>query len=44
MDYTAFVGNARLWRFVQVENTAARSRIIEFFEACNAEAAPNYDC
>ncbi|WP_299822910.1 5,6-dimethylbenzimidazole synthase [uncultured Jannaschia sp.] len=43
MDRAPSVGNARPWRVVQVENAAARSWIVESFEACNAEAACAYD-
>lgn len=43
MDHAPSVGNARPWRVVQVESVTARYRIIEIFEACNAEAARAYD-
>ncbi|WP_299844158.1 5,6-dimethylbenzimidazole synthase [uncultured Jannaschia sp.] len=43
MDRAPSVGNARPWRVVQVESALARTRIIEVFERCNAEAAQAYE-
>lgn len=38
VDLAPSVGNSRPWRFVQVEDAAARAAVIASFEACNAEA------
>lgn len=43
MDRAPSVGNARPWRVVRVEDPTARSRIVESFEVCNAQAARAYD-
>lgn len=43
MEHAPSVGNARPWRIMQVNSADRRSRIIEIFEACNAEAADTYD-
>ena len=37
------VGNSRPWRVLQVEDRAKRTRIVEIFERCNADAAREYD-
>ncbi|SHF90198.1 cob(II)yrinic acid a,c-diamide reductase [Loktanella atrilutea] len=43
MDVAPSVGNARPWRIVKVESASVRAQIVENFEACNAEAARQYD-
>jgi len=43
MDLAPSVGNARPWRIVKVESARVRAQIVENFEACNAEAARQYD-
>ncbi|MEO9821900.1 MAG: 5,6-dimethylbenzimidazole synthase [Paracoccaceae bacterium] len=43
MERAPSVGNARPWRVIQVNSVDHRSRIVEIFEACNAEAADTYD-
>ena len=36
------VGNSQPWRFVKVADAGRRARVIENFEACNAEALAEY--
>ncbi|MBC8338269.1 MAG: 5,6-dimethylbenzimidazole synthase [Alphaproteobacteria bacterium] len=36
------VGNSQPWRFVKVADTGRRARVIENFEACNADALNDY--
>ncbi|SDW43035.1 cob(II)yrinic acid a,c-diamide reductase [Roseicitreum antarcticum] len=43
MGFAPSVGNARPWRIVQVNSAHVRMRIIEIFEACNADAARAYE-
>lgn len=43
MENAPSVGNARPWRVIQVNSATHRSRIIDIFEACNAQAADTYD-
>jgi 5,6-dimethylbenzimidazole synthase len=37
------VGNSQPWRFVTVADPARRKRVIENFEACNADALADYE-
>ncbi len=37
------VGNSQPWRFVTVADPARRKRVIENFEACNADALSDYE-
>ncbi len=37
------VGNSQPWRFVKVAEPARRTRVIENFESCNADALKDFD-
>lgn len=43
MDLAPSVGNSRPWRVLRIGAEALRARVLEIFEACNREAAADYD-